>query len=463
MTKNQSNENQDNTQQYDQKMTLRYEDKIQEGILQIGDRDRNSIDSEVTNLMFVEKFNLQTLKICIRKDIYVKLKSNTIKELILGIQKFQGYKLQNMQVDQLELENLEVLDLQENNMDNNQLYNLAKFKKLHTLDVSRNNIDLTHIQSVTSLTKLSMVQCGLKNIDLISSLVNLKELDLGYNRDFDLSPLQQVRSLTKLSMRYCGLTNIDQITKLINLEVLNLGYNQLLTINLVSSLVNLKQLDISYNRQVDITPLNDLVGLIKLNFSYCELTQVSALKHLTNLQVIDLSFNYDINITVLQYLKNLTHLNLVCCNLVSIYVLRPLVNLEVLHISDNNIVHLDTNLDEMKNLKELRAEWNRISDFSSVKKHSNYNNLDEKGKRCFDISYQQNPSEQQLFKAHKIRKIEGPNSQLKEIQNQHKALKTTLKNCKEINAALNRMCSNHVQFTSNVVRLFQQLNQFGFE
>ncbi|CAL6031595.1 leucine-rich_repeat domain-containing protein [Hexamita inflata] len=464
MTKNQSNEYKDNTQQYDQKMTLRYEDKIQDGILQIGDRDKNSIDSEVTNLMFVEKFNIQALKLCIRKDIYVNLKSNTIKELILGIQKFQGYKLQNMQVDQLELENLEVLDLQENNMDNNQLYNLVKFKKLHTLDVSRNNIDLTHIHSVTSLTKLSMVQCGLKNIDLISSLVNLKELDLSFNRDFDLSPLQQVRSLTKLSMRYCGLTNIDQITQLINLEVLNLAYNQLLTINSVGSLVNLKQLDISYNKQVDITPLNDLVGLIKLNFSYCKLTQVSALTPLTNLQELDLSFNYDINITELQYLKKLTHLNLVCCNLVSIQVLRPLVNLEILHISDNNIVYLDADLNEMKNLKELRAEWNRISDLSSLEKHPNYNNLDEKGERCFDISYQRDPSEKELFNANKYRKIELPNIQLKLIQSQHKALNTALDNFKQkINATMNNARQSQIQFTVNVVRLFQFLNQFGFE
>ncbi|CAL6063438.1 Leucine-rich_repeat [Hexamita inflata] len=118
----------------------------------------------------------------------------------------------------------------------------------------------------------------------------------------------------------------------------------------------------------------------------------------------------------------------------------------------------------MKNLKELRAGWNRISDLSSLEKHPNYNNLNEKGKRCFDISKQKEPSQKEQYLANKFRKIEGPNVQLKENQNQHKSLQTALDNFKqEINAALNNTRQSQIQFTANVVRLFQQLNQFGFE
>ncbi|CAL6032444.1 leucine-rich_repeat domain-containing protein [Hexamita inflata] len=460
MTKNQSNEYKDNTQQYDQKMTLRYEDKIQDGILQIGDRDKNSIDSEVTNLMFVEKFNIQALKLCIRKDMYVQLRSNTIKELILGTQRFKGNKLLNLNLDDLELENLEVLDLENNNIVNDQLYNLTKFKKLNTLNVSWNKVGLNYIHSVTGITKLYMSKCNLKNIDLISSLVNLQELDLSKNTDLDLSPLCKVKSLKKLSMRECGLTNIDYITQLINLEVLNLAYNQLLTTKSIGQLINLKQLDISWNKKIDISPLNDLVGLIKLNFSYCKLTQVSALKHLTNLQELDLSFNYDINITELQYLKKLTHLNLEYCNLVSIYVLRPLVNLEELDISRNKIVYLDAHLNEMKKLQTFRVERNRISDLKSIFKHPNYNNFDEK--KSINIFNQTKPSKEEVRQAKQIIRIERQNLKLKEIP--HKTHQTTFSNFKqEINAVLNNACQSQIQFTANVVRIFQFLNQVGFE
>ncbi|CAL6002316.1 S11IP_protein [Hexamita inflata] len=180
-------------------MTLKYENKIYEGILKIGDRDRDYIDPEVTNLMFVEKFNIQTLILCIRIDMYVKLRSNTIKELILGTQRFKGNKLLNLNLDDLDLENLEVLDLENNNLVNDQLYNLTKFKKLNTLNVSWNKVGLMNIHSVTSLIKLYMRKCNLKNIDLISSLVNLHELDLSKNTDLDLSPLCKVKSLKKLS------------------------------------------------------------------------------------------------------------------------------------------------------------------------------------------------------------------------------------------------------------------------
>ncbi|CAL6063436.1 leucine-rich_repeat domain-containing protein [Hexamita inflata] len=512
-------------EEYDAKMTRKYEGKIKDGYLQIGDLFDGG-DPEVTSLRFLEKFNIQTLKLNISSDMSVKLRSNTLKKLNVVTYNLllnqneeqhddnedddeddQPQRL-NMQVDDLELENLEVLKLENNKLENNQLYNLAKFKKLHTLNVSDNKIDLTHIHIVRSLTNLSMRECGLKNIDLISSLVNLEELDLSLNRDIDLNPLRKLKSLTTLYLRECGLTRIDQITSLvnlqeldislnedldlnplrklkclttlylrncgltnidqiallINLEVLDIAYNQLLTINSLSSLVNLKQLDISSNYKIDITSLKDLVGLIKLNMQSCNLRQLSALKSLINLQHLDFSYNPNIIITELQYLRNLTHLNLKLCNLVSVYVLRPLVNLEVLHISYNNIVHLDANLDKMKNLEKLSAEGSRISNFSSLEKHPNYNNLDEKGKRCFEISYQRDPSEQQLCKANKFRKIERPNIQLKEIQNQHKALKTTLQKFKkQLNAVMNNARQSQIQFTANMVRLFQQLNQFGFE
>ncbi|CAL6062830.1 leucine-rich_repeat domain-containing protein [Hexamita inflata] len=451
----------------DAKMTRKYKGKIKDGNLQIG--DYRGGDPEVTNLRFLEKFDIQTLTLFISNDLSVKFKSSTLKKLnVFNFREYyQEYQQRlNLNVDDLELENLEVLDLQQNNLGNNQLNNLVKFKKLHTLDVSRNNVGLTIIHSVTSLTKLSMSKCKFKNIDLISSLVNLKELGLSFNRDFDrdfdLSPLYKLKSLTKLSMNDCELKNIDQIVQLTNLDVLEVSQNQLKTINQIYLLVNLKQLDISWHKQIDITPLKDLVGLIKLNISGCGLIQLNALKHLTNLQTLVLSSNPDIIITELQYLKNHKFLNLLYCNLVSVYVLRPLVNLEELDISGNEILYLDSHLNEMKRLETLRVENNRISDFSSLEKHSNYNNIDDDDRRCFNISDQKDPSQKQLRKAIKMNNIERPNIQLKEIP--HKTLQTTFSNFKqEINAAISNARQSQIQFTANVVRLFQQLNQFGFE
>ncbi|CAL6011216.1 Chain_A [Hexamita inflata] len=464
-------------EQYNSQMTQKYEGKIKDASLSIMQ------DQEVKNFRFLEKFDIEILKMRnIGMQQIIKFRNMTVRELDLGkqIEEYEHQYRLNLNVDDLELENLQVLKLQYNNLVNDQLLNLVKFKKLHSLNVSFNNVDLTHIFSVTSLTKLYMRECGLQNIDQISSLVNLQELDLSTNRNINLTPVYNIKGLINLNISDCNLCQIDQIGQLTNLEVLNLSNNKgvdltpvcklksltklslrhcdLKNIGQIIFLTNLEVLDISSNK-INITPLNSLVGLIQLDLSMCGLTQLRALKPLINLQNLKLSFNYFINITELQYLKNITHLNLFCCNLVSIYVLRPLVNVENLEISNNNnIVYLDVNPNNMQKLQIFAAGQNRISDFSSIIKHKNYNNLDQKGMRCFDISNQDYPHEEELSLADKMRFIERPNIQLKEIQSVHQFLKTSFNNFqKQINSVINSQ--NHIQFTSSVAHLFEKLTQ----
>ncbi|CAL6031543.1 Conserved_hypothetical protein [Hexamita inflata] len=398
--------------EYDEYITSKYESKIQNSRLEIG--NLQSGDPEVTNFKFLEKFNIQTLKIYTSDNMSVKLQSKTIKELNLRLSKNMKEQVLNLKVDDLELENLEVLVLYGNQLDNNQLFNLVKFKKLCALYVSENNVDLTHIHMVSSLTKLYMQQCELKNIDEISSLTNLEVLDVSSN----------------------NLKNVDSM----------------------GSLIKLKELNISANKLIDITALNYLISLIKLNMSCCRLISLSALKRLINLKNLDISNNSYINITDLQHLANLTKLQLQYCDLVSICVLRRLVKLEQLCISCNQIVYLDVNFDDMKQLEKLSAGFNRIRDFSSIEKRLNYNNTDEYGQRCFNISGQSVPSKQVLHFANKLRHIEGPNIQLKEIQNKRKTRKIFNNFKQQIKNVVNSVQSNHIQFTSSVVHLFQQLN-----
>ncbi|CAL6006514.1 leucine-rich_repeat domain-containing protein [Hexamita inflata] len=438
--------------QQDEYMTHKYEHKILYGNLQIGDW-RNG-DPEVTNLRFIEKLNINTLKLYISNDMSIKFQSQTIKELT---SKNIDNQL-NLKVDNLELENLEVLELVNNNLNNDKLYNLAKFKKLHTLDVSYNSVDLTHIHSVTNLIKLSMHNCNLQNIDQTTSLVNLEDLDISANIGIDLNPLCKIKRLIKLSMRQCGLKYIDQIVQLTNLQFLDISSNELQNIDSMRQLVNLKELSISNNKDIEISPLKSLVGLLKLDLSCCGLGQLNALKPLINLQFLDLQRNSNINITELQYLKNLTHLYLVGCNVVSIYILRPLINLEELILANNKIVDLDSHLNEMIQLKQLDVQFNQISDFSLLEKHTNFNNFIEYDRRMF--SCQANPSKQQHHLAIMMRLIERTNIQLKYNQNNCKiTLKTTLNNFKkEINSIINNAYQNHIRVTSSAACLFEMLN-----
>ncbi|CAL5998589.1 leucine-rich_repeat domain-containing protein [Hexamita inflata] len=202
-------------------MTLKYEGKIKEGNLQIG--DWCGVDSEVTNLRFLEKFNIKTLNLNIDSKTNIQFINRAIKELTLCLAHHgRRDELQNLNVDDPELKNLEVLlVLNSPKLQNDQLY---KFKKFHTLDVSNNNVDLTHIHKAISLIKLTMYFCNLQNIDKISSLTNLM--------------------------------------------ILNISNNLLRNINSVRFLVNLKELDINSNKQIGIAPLKDLVGLYIYKIKY---------------------------------------------------------------------------------------------------------------------------------------------------------------------------------------------------
>ncbi|CAL6002208.1 leucine-rich_repeat domain-containing protein [Hexamita inflata] len=379
-------------QEYDANMTCKYQSKIKDGRLEIGDWLNG--DRDVTNLEFIKKLNISTLILFMDEQISLKLRSDTIKELSMKKSIRMEDSVLSLKVDDLELESLEVLDLQCNNLGNNQLYNIAKFKKLHTLSVSFNKVDLTNIHNVTSLTKLSMRYCGLQNIDQIISLINLEDLDLSANIGIDITPLFQIQSLTQLNMSDCKLKQIDQIGSLTNLEVLNLSFNQLQIIDSIGLLVNLKELNIGNNKNLDITPLKSIICLIKLYLNNCELKSLSALKTLTNLQYLDLSSNDNIDITELQYLTNLTYLDLKCCELVSICVLRPLVNLESLDIEFNKILNLDNHFNEIKQLQALKIQGNLINDFTQIEKHQNFNILNKSDKQqSFSISFQVQPSQ----------------------------------------------------------------------
>ncbi|CAL6040797.1 leucine-rich_repeat domain-containing protein [Hexamita inflata] len=125
----------------------------------------------------------------------------------------------------------------------------------------------------------------MNGIDLIFILkkMNLKSLDLQYNKITDFSPLQTHYNLHSLNLAYNGAKNVKDfincselqnlvlnmnqindcsgLEQLINLQILNLGYNQFKNIYPIQNLVNLTWLDLQCNRFEDFSPLAQLVKL----------------------------------------------------------------------------------------------------------------------------------------------------------------------------------------------------------
>ncbi|CAL5974494.1 Conserved_hypothetical protein [Hexamita inflata] len=499
--------NEQQLSEYDQSMILQFEDMISDGVLEIED------NQELTNLNFIRNFNVSKLSLYSCKNIEQCITNDTIKELNInkcGFQKVLG----------INLNNLEVLRLQENNMDDTQnilrqIQNNPQFLKLRELDLSqhlmidrRNNdpemsgehvvkqintqkslnnlvkltldgngittldilsaltnleeldlsrnrgIDISQIKHLTKLTKLTLESCELMEIEDLSQLTSLTELNLNGNQKVDITPLCNLKQLVHLDLYFCGLKDISALQNLTKLIFLQLQVNQTIDISLLSSLNNLKELYISCNNIDDINPLYQLVKLTILNISYSKVKDFSVLRKLTNLEVLNMSFNSNADITPLQYLVKLRKLELWHCNLYDIYALRPLINLQKLILS-NNYIHDISPLSSLNNLIELYLNENIITDFSSVKQHINLHQFQIEDQ--IKDQYMPTIKEQKIYK--KIQIIDTSTILLRNTSRQRKQITARVNHMKEqISQCLLNLNNNHLQFSRNVISIFQQLD-----
>ncbi|CAL5974788.1 leucine-rich_repeat domain-containing protein [Hexamita inflata] len=503
--------NQENPE-YDQKMILKYQDKITEGELDICN------ESELISLKFIQNFDVQELSIDRNFKTVIDLKSKTIKVLKFKVSPIVYTYLSptDFSLIDMELENLEVLQLSENKLNNQSILNLSKFKKLRYLDLYKNFVDSNCVFNLTGLTQLGLCQCNLENINGLSANINLEGLDVSINSIIDLTPLKYLVKLTYLNLCSLVISDISILQYLVNLKGLYLSNNtlydltplqylvqltklelrqmrqQIVDLSVLKYLTQLEQLNLSQNNDLDLSPLQYLVNLTMLDLSNCnlknvpqlnnlvnleslclnnndelnitqlyctklqwlylsncDLRSVSTLKSICSLQYLDLDGNADIDITALQYLTNLTQLSLKQCNLISISVLRPLINLETLNLDTNNIIYLEP-LQCMNSLYDLIVERNLIQNFQPIQQ-LRFNN--------YVICNQGQPSKEDLKAANTQRDINSQIDNLKTIQSTRIRFYTSLNQMKvAINIQTTNLRYNHISFVRNIAHLFQQLN-----
>ncbi|CAL6033714.1 Conserved_hypothetical protein [Hexamita inflata] len=262
------------------------------------------------------------------------------------------------------------------------------------------NMELENIE-ILRLKNNKLVNDNLSNISKFKKLYNLNIS----NSNVDLTHIHTITSLTSLSMQECGLKYITQIKQLINLKILDISHNSLQNIDSIKFLKKLKDLNISFNSLINITPL--------------------------------------------QYLTNITKLEIEQSNIISICVLRSLTNLEFLNLANNKIVHIDTALNNMTKLQYLKLNGNLMSDLTALQKHPNFSKLVMFNQR------QQFSEKSDILRANKLRNIERPILQLKDL-NKKRQIKYQFKD--KVNALIERTKLNQIHFTSKVVLLFQQFN-----
>ncbi|CAL5985019.1 Conserved_hypothetical protein [Hexamita inflata] len=266
-------------------------------------------------------------------------------------------------------------------LDEQSLHNFLRVVKNPDLEEHADQIDLIYSQ-------ISQISLPMSGIDLIFILkkLNLKSLDLQYNKITDFFPLQTHYNLHSLNLAYNGAKNVKDFIKcsqlqtlvlnmnqiddcsgleqLVNLQVLNLAYNQFKNIYPLQNLINLTWLDLQCNRFKDFAPLTQLVKLEALFLLDCQISNIGFLKKLVNLETLNISANQIVSIYELHFLTKLKILDIYSnqisdCN--------PLSGLQLkrLQMNRNNILSVDFDVSE---LIHCDVSYNKIADISQLPK-----------------------------------------------------------------------------------------------
>jgi Leucine-rich repeat (LRR) protein len=216
-------------------------------------------------------------------------------------------------------------------------------------------------KTILELDELAFISKGITDITPLSSLKNLKRLNINQSEDIaDISPLsslvelrdlaipcrladiEQLKSLTKLEdFTYFGSdTDLRSLSSFISLKSLALHtVGSIVDISPLSSLINLENLFLQTNQVIDVSPLASLNKLTYLILFDNQIVDVSPLASLTNLDTLLLQKNQIVDVSPLASLTNLESLALDENRITDISALASLTKLKFLSIKDNPITN----------------------------------------------------------------------------------------------------------------------------
>lgn len=242
------------------------------------------------------------------------------------------------------LRDLEELDITACDFNGKDLTPLSSLSNLKILDMGFNS--LPDFSILSNLTQLEVLQAqylnnSIKplNIETISDLTNLKEVDLSGDKlsSDDLEILMPLKKIYRLILNGNQINDISLIKDLSELEELQIASNGISDLKYISELTTLKKLNLSYNPLDNIHELSFLINLRELSLINGSLHSLDDLSSLVQLQKLDLEDNPIEDISVLSSLKNLRDLNLTSTSIDTIKPLMGLRHLEILSVSVKNI------------------------------------------------------------------------------------------------------------------------------
>lgn len=223
--------------------------------------------------------------------------------------------------------------------------------------------DISELDGLSQITNLIISQTpidGLSTIDLsaVSSLSNLRELNLFSSKFADLKP----------------------IIKLSKLNVLNLKDTPIRDLAPVTGLVSLESLDITGTGANNLTPLRDMENLRELGVGGKQTPGLIELRNLKSLKVLRIIDQGPVDLSPVGELPNLESLFIWGPPALNLAPLGKLRNLKELQISGMGFGALSTvtNVEALGNLQELRKLTLgslQVSDLNFVRRLGHLNEL----------------------------------------------------------------------------------------
>jgi Leucine-rich repeat (LRR) protein len=175
------------------------------------------------------------------------------------------------------------------------LSELSGFRYLESLIISQapfqktEVIDPSPLSSLVNLRVLNLNMSRIRSSDFLASLTNLRTLNLGGTLISDLTPITKLEQLQSLEIRDTHVTDLRPLMGLGQLADLTISGAQVLSLASLSDLPNLKRLMLIEQQPVDLSPVGNLKNLESIFVWGLPDFDVSALRNLTKLQNVQLS------------------------------------------------------------------------------------------------------------------------------------------------------------------------------
>lgn len=220
------------------------------------------------------------------------------------------------------------LDLTGLGLNNSDIKNLKKLKKLTTVMLNDNNIsNLSVFSELSDLEGLWINNNRITDLSPLKNLKNLKWLSIDDNQVSDLSPLSSTRSLEQfwcggnpisdlspisknkgmhmIGFRECRIKDLSALSDMPELEFIAANDNNISSLSPLGGTRKLEQLYIDRNPITDLSPISKNKGMVQLGVAGCQIGTLSALSGMTKLETL---YAFGCGLTDIEPLKNCTKL-----------------------------------------------------------------------------------------------------------------------------------------------------------